>query len=473
MKGEKKMAKKKLTWDERDRQILESRRRFMRNTSLILASAGVASATRLNLVDELARKMFPAAYAAENQIKRMIFIGVRAGFPVIGIGSDGTFRSHNAVQTPNFPYFGNQVAPTEVAGVAGDSRLHLTPASSPHLARHAENLAITQGVQTQGGHVSLFNFWQGGAGQSQTSPIIDLAERNTSGSMIPGVHFLSNNPGRNRRVTHQLNGKADLLTVHEQNFTDNFKRPSLLLTHQETEKVLAAAATLSRRQARRIQGIVDNPMVTAQRHHRGAEMLQVDYSTALGINDMGNMLNGSGPHQRFGRSLAYTLKAMSLNLVNSATVELNVGDWHGLRNDSITRPHYESVAEKLGLAADYLKRTPDPANPDKRLWDSTLIAVGSEFTRLDRDFNQDNGDGGSQGILLLGPNVNGGYYGEFNFTGGSGRTRVLSFRGFDPETGRKRNELNTTTELYHTLNALLDNPGVNRSLVWNAFVKKT
>lgn len=464
-----KSNKRKLTTEEQQMQLLLSRRRFVRNTSLALATAGVAASTRINLVEELSRKLFPAAYANENDVKRMIYIGVRSGIPVIGMAVNGPFNNNQnlPIITPNFPYAGNQVRNT------GVNNLHLTPASDNHLRRHAENLAVTQGVRTEGGHTSLFNFWQGGFGQGRTSPIIDLADRNTSQSMLPGVHFLSRNPGASRRVTHQTNGKADLTTVHERNFVDNFRKPSLMLTEDEAQAVMGAAARLSRRQALRMQQIVDNPVNVAMSHFRGAEMLNVDYSSALGIGDMGRITAGSGPHVRFGRGLAYTLKAMSLNLVNSATVELSVGDWHGLRNDSITRPYYESVAEKLGLAADYMKATPDPASPGKTLWETTVIAVGTEFTRRDRTFGEDNGDGGSQGILLLGDSVKGGYYGDISYVPGSGRDTVLRFQGFDPATGQAMSGLNTTSQLYHTINRIVDNPGVDSRQVWTSFINRS
>lgn len=467
--------KKKTPTIDQDQNFQKSRREFVTNASIVLASAGVAATTRLQLVEDLAKKVLPHARASEATIpKRMIYVGVRSGIPVMGFATSKMFSQLDAPITPNVPFAGNEF-------VESENGLHFNPDSEP-LRQLASNLLITQGIQNQGGHTSLFNWWQGGAGAGRTSPIITLSERNTSGAILPGVHFLSGGANSMRSVTHQNNGSPDLLTVHNSNFRDNFKRATLSLREPAAEKVLDASAKLSRRQALRIQQIVDNPLNTAADHQKAAQLLKVDYQSALDIADMDRNLRtgASAQYTNFGQALAHTLKAMSLNLVNSATVELSVGDWHGLRNMTATRRHWQQVSQKLVAAVDYMKRTPDIAGPPgTTLWDTTVIVFGTEFTRNDSVFDMDNGDGGSQGTLMLGKNIKGGFYGDITqrnvMIEGAMNPRILTYTGVDRVTGQPLpvGQRNSALQLYNTVNSIVDNPGVDRTQVITAYLRSS
>jgi hypothetical protein len=445
------------SFDKLDAAYSLSRRQFMTKLSFAMAAAGVAQSTRLSMVEELARKVIPQAHASDVALpQRMIFIGVRSGIPVMPFGAPQLFASLTEAITPNVPFAGNQFTP-------GQNGLHFSPDAAP-LMRHQENLLITQGVATEGGHTTLFNFWEGGRGQGQTSPIITLASRNTSSSVIPGVHFTQSANG-NRVVNHRINDESDLLTTHNNTFRDNFKKATLAFDEDAMDKILQASVRLSRRQALRLQASMTNSLNYSIEHSKAAELLGFDFSEALNISNMGNVFtNGiNGTYRNFANALGHTVKAMSFNLVNSATIELSVGDWHGLRDMSATRPYYQEVSEKLAATVDYLKATPDIAGPPgTTLWDTTTIVIGSEFNRNDSTFGRDNGDGGAQGTLILSKKVRGGYYGSAEYLNNSdsaGNPRILRHSGVDRLTGQTlpSGQRNSTRQLFHTVNNLVGN----------------
>ncbi len=449
--------KKKRSLDKLDAAYALTRRHFVTKLSLALAGAGVASNTRINLVEELAKKIIPQAHADDLPIpQRMIFIGVRSGIPIMPLGVPDMFAMRAEALTPNVPFVGNQFT----KGVNG---LNFSPDALP-LKKHENNLLITQGVASEGPHTALFNFWEGGRGQGQVSPIIALANRNTSASVIPGVHFAQNANG-NRVVMHQTNGLSDLMTTHNNTFKDNFKKATLAFDENATNKILEASIKLSRRQALRMQASISNPLNYSEEHRKAAELLGFDFTTALIPNDIHASLNtgANGTYTNFGQALGHTLKAMTYNLINSSTIELSIGDWHGRRDMTSTRVHFEEVAAKLAAAVDYLKATPDLQGPNgTTLWDTTTIVIGSEFNRNDSTFGKDNGDGGSQGTLILSKKVRGGYYGGVEYLNNSnaeGNPRILRHAGVDPVSGATlpSGTRNTTRQLYHTINKILGN----------------
>lgn len=449
--------KKKTTFDQLDFAFAQSRRNFVTKLSFALAAAGVASQTRLSLVEELARQIIPQAHADDLVApQRLIFIGVRSGIPIMPFGAPDLFAQRSQALTPNVPFMGSQFT-------KGKNGLNFSPDSLP-LKAHEDNLLITQAVQPEGGHTRMFNFWEGGRGQNQVSPIITLANRNPSASVIPGVHFAQNSNG-NRVVDHRTGGMADLLTTHNSTFKDNFKKATLAFDDDATRKILDASVKLSRRQALRMQASIKNPLNYSADQSKAAELLGFDYVKALNPTDIDSSLNdgANGTYRNFGEALGHTLKAMTYNLINSSTIELSIGDWHGRRDMNSTRAHYNDVSAKLAAAVSYLKATPDLQGPNgTTLWDTTTIVIGSEFNRNDSTFGRDNGDGGSQGTLILSKKVRGGYYGKVDYNGNAdagGNPRILTHTGVDRTSGQllPNGQRNSTRQLYHTINNILDN----------------
>ena len=128
----------------------------------------------------------------------------------------------------------------------------------------------------------------------------------------------------------------------------------------------------------------------------------------------------------------------------------------------------------------YLRNTPGLTAPGKMLSQVTLIQVQTEFTRSLSTSSADNSDGGTDGTLLLGDMINGGYYGAFDL-GNSAEPKVY---GFYPETGEPRKEMvtrngrsvtytNRPEEIYNTVQALLGNPTVvTDAATWTSWIRK-
>ena len=406
--GYNKQDRSKKNFDQLDQQFMVSRRHFTSKMGLLLGALGVAPSLSLNLIEDLLKQLIPEARAQDMGLpQRMIYLGMRAGIPVMPYGAPLNFENQDRALTPNLPYRGNQFT--------RENGMLFSPDVRPLMA-HAQNMVITQGVTTETGHIDLFNFWEGGQGRREVSPLIALAARNTSSSLLTGVHFKQAN-NRGRAVQHSLGGQPDLLDTDPDLFPGNFNKAHLALEPRAVEAIINASAKLSRRQAQRMTDRLRGAMNYSINQTKVVSLLTTDFSGVLAAEDLGQTFTtGITPtHRSFGRALAQVLKGMSLNAINSAAVELDYTDFHGLNTEEATPPHFRDMAAKLAAAVDYLKATPDGAGPlGTNLWDTTTLVVGSEFTRNDASFGEDNGDGGSQGILILSKKARGGFKGAIN-----------------------------------------------------------
>lgn len=448
---------------QKNKNILNERRKFIQKMSLLFGAMGISNTLSLELKDKLALKVYNTAEAADVPLKRMIFIGVRAGVSLLGFGVNSKFKALANATFPNAPFVGNQFIST-------DNTLMLTP-SSQSLAPYASNIAITQGVVAEGGHSALFNFWEGGFNKKLTSPLISLCDRNTTASPIAGVQFYQNDAAA---IEHVTNGKPALLNRSLNDFKSTFKKPSLALNDSEVKAVLDLSEKLSRRQALNLKNLVRSPDLVVDEKSKATNLLLTDFSSKLIISDMSAQLTKSTDQfQNFAERMSYSLKAMSLNLINSVSLVLETGDWHGMNTTSSTLEYFQEVSKILAATVEYLKKTPDPASSTgQKLWDTTTIVMGSEFTRADRGFGQDNGDGGSQGVMLIGSNVRGGFWGDCKINTGSDPT--ISFMGIDVKSGTSLSgegtaALNTPEQIYQTISYLAGN-SVNSSLVLKKMV---
>ena len=83
---------------------------------------------------------------------------------------------------------------------------------------------------------------------------------------------------------------------------------------------------------------------------------------------------------------------------------------------------------------------------------------------------RDNSDGRTQGQVLIGKDVKGGFYGSFDLTGGGYGTA----QGFDKDTGAPTPGMrNSASQGYHTVQHLVGNTedNYNSSEVMKAMVK--
>jgi hypothetical protein len=448
------------------RERLLKRRKFLIQLTLAVTSSGYVGKSGLSAILEAASKqLFPLAHAETVLPSRMIYIGMRSGVSMLGIGAGGGLVQQSQVMFPNFPYTTNQL-------LKMTNNLYLTP-NSAALSPHADEIAITQGISSEGGHTALFNFWEGGRGQGRVSPIIELAARNTSGSILGGVHFKHGSGSGARLVTHSLAGMTDLTNVDADSFSSNFKKPTLVLSEDDISKVQGVSAALTRWQVLKQKRAVAGASGVIESSETAGELLNVDYQQLLALDDLdSNLRTAPGNYGRLAKGLGSALKAMSLNLVNSAALELATGDWHRKQDYEINKPHYQQLADTLAAAAAYLKATPEPLGTQgESLWDTTVIVIGTEFTRRDRGRNQDNGDGGSQGVMLMGGKVQGGYYGGISVNGAGTASPTLSFTGQDLSTGAPASNRNSTSQAYHTIQQLVGNMNVSDGSVLKKMIK--
>ncbi len=138
-----------------------------------------------------------------------------------------------------------------------------------------------------------------------------------------------------------------------------------------------------------------------------------------------------------GSALASSLSGFANGALNTAVVTMESQDWHGAiyaKNDPESRQAKwnvylgDALAGFLASAA----QLDDPLAPGKKIIDSLLISLSSEFTRTPNrngsGAGNDNGDGGSQAFAFLGSKVRSGSLG--NITGAG---QVV---GFDPSNGQ-------------------------------------
>lgn len=435
-----------------------SRREFITRASLSLVATGLAPLDSLELAQRLAKKYLPLAEAQEGgSPTRIIEIGLRAGVPLIYLGTGKEFKSLTTPRYPNCPFSGNSLTDS-------GNNLHLNT-STTALAPYAANIAITQGIANEDGHTDLFSYRKGGGGKNELSPIIEVINRNNSYSLMSGVQF-------GESVTSNTLGKPDLQKVNTATFFDYFKKPSLLVPESEADIIAKASRDLSRKQALLLERAQKNAVPISNYHNAAVSLMTTDFSSVLNFDGIpsGLTTGRKGRYADAANSLAMTLKAMSLNLINSSLIAIDTGDWHGFQTIGSNPDFPSEMAAILASTIDYLKATPEPASTkSETLWDTTLIVVGSEFTRGISPVGSDNNDGATQGVMLIGKRVRGGYYGGFTLSNDGSAPGIA--HGFDLVTGETTPNKTVTNEgVYHTTNALLGNSGFDLKKVFKCMI---
>lgn len=436
-----------------------NRRDFITKATLALAATGLPPLDSLELAQGLARKYLPIADAAEfSRPVRMIEFSMRSGTPMIMLGANADFKNLSQPRHPNCPYAGNRMTDMGNGLFLNADTMALKP--------YADNIAITQGVANETGHTALFAHRKGGATQNLRSPIIELISRNSTNSLMTGVQF-------GDAITNNTLGKADLQAVNSNTFFEYFKKPTLKVNEEEADLIAKASRTLSRRQAIMLERAQKTASPHADSHASAVYLMTTDFSSLLTLDDLpsGLLTGRKGPYKDPGIGLAMALKAMSLNLINSTLVSIKTGDWHRYQSIGASPSDYaKEMSTLLAETISYLKKTPEPASTKgETLWDTTFIVLGSEFTRGISPVGRDNNDGGSQGITLIGKRVSGGYYGGFKLSDSAGKAGTPY--GFDLTTGETTlGKLNSNENIYHTVNALAENPGVDLKKVFRCMM---
>ena len=415
------------------------RRGFLSRTGLLVSALGMDKGFGLDLTDKLARTLLPSAHAAENEPRRLLELCFRSGIPMMMFATGKEFSQLSSPAYSNFSYAGNDIMK------APDRTNLYFNSDSQSLLKHASNIAITQGVRNESGHSDLFDFREGGMTKGKVTPIVELADNNTTSAVLHGVRF----PGSARNFA---GSRRDLIALNSASgFVSLFRNPRLAFTGAELEAVLAASRKLSRRQALLLEDKLTGALDHMQTHEKALQMFTSDYAKLLDISSLPSALQPTGSYQESRRAIALSLRGFATNLINSSMVTIELGDWHGYVSDKQNASIIKDFSTIFDATISYLKATPEPSAPGKTLWDTTTIVAGSEFTRGISRFGSDNSDGDTQGAMLIGKNIAGNYYGGFTLMGGGNGTA----HGFDNVTGMTvKDSKNSTEGLYQTIRSM-------------------
>ena len=430
------------------------RRQFINRAGFLLGSLGLPSSFKMDLMDKLMRSMNPEAMAGAAQPVRVLEICLRMGVPFLQFGTGQEFAKLPSAKYANFAYSGNGIIPA-----TGVSNLYLNK-DSASLLKHANNIAITSGIASDGAHTNDFNIRKGATAMGLVAPIVELANNNSTGSLLTGVKW----PGD---TVNQTGGGRDLTHVtNSQDFINTFKNQRLQMTNPELGAVLTAAQKLSHSQAVQLEDRLKDSLQQYQIHSNAVQTFSADYGALLQTQSLPEGLDpkvnvpppccSSQTYDVVQNGIGLSLKAMQHNLINSAMVVVELGDWHSFQQIGSMNYVTKALSDTISGTLDFLKATSDPASlTGQTLWDTTTVMLTSEFNRGLTPFGMDNSDGDTQGLILIGKNVRGNYYGSFDLSG-SGKGSAF---GFDNVTGQGVKGMNNSTlQAYYTIRKALRLP---------------
>lgn len=325
-----------------------------------------------------------------------------------------------------------------------------TPIFNP-LAKFANHIAGAQGIQTHGsGHTSMF-MSRGFGVSAGVTPIVYHAATQGQGNLgVPGVNVARGNMMVNSTADLARGKKySDLVDVQTTaDFQNLFRRPVLRLTEQEVGIVTNAVQKLSSIQAEKLARKIADADVVKNDQQKAFDLMVKDMDIAGRTNTLmaqmtppaviqaGNPqgVNGGGGTNSMAGQLAAAVAAFEKNLTNAVTITYQSGDWHGrnAQGEVFQTQFGKYMSYMLGQFFEILATTPDPAEPGKTLWDTTVFVMTSEFGRGSGVFGMDNADGVNTSFLIAGPNIKGGFYGTTFSDNMGGQARHY---GFDPNTG--------------------------------------
>jgi hypothetical protein len=463
-----------------------NRRRFLQGAGFLLGSLGIPPIIQNELIKKVTGiSRAEAATGGSGTVDFYIDVCVRSGSPWIWLGTGIEFTQLTTTRYPNVPL--QMVSDLQVVGNTGGSRpmyVNMSNGVGTILAgagassAPANYIAITQGVDASSlGHDSLFCERRGGFGLNMTTPIIEFAERSKTrtdvGYIVNGTNMFRMSNGLMMNSTNSLPDLIDVNNIDA--FGALFQKPTLRLNAQEVGLVLDAARGLSSVQARKLQNRIDNIALTQQAHSKAADLILTDFSQQVNTTQIMQQYAGfratapTGWSGDLGRGIASALLAFGNRsnpaLMPAATITIDTNDWHGFQDPSYASLQTMAgvyVANILSAAISYMQATDHPFRPGEKLFDRTLISFTSEFTRGVAKANSDNGDGFTNGGMLIGGMIRGGYYGGFTLPDNQDGQAL----GFNLQTGAVTpNSRAPQGTIYHTVSHLLGNTTTNTAKV--------
>lgn len=437
-----------------------TRRNFIQRAGLLVTSLGVTGGVQSGLMDSILRRATKkwggeALAAQAGAVNFMIEVNGRAGlqmsalFPAEGhltpVASRATDLNFYTDQTNVISY--TAPAATKpvyfarfVPGQGGD--LLATRLAAINSTVERVGVATCLSVdQITGNHESAF--LHRAPNSNTPCPAVLHANRLAPAAPVNGINW---NPGGG--VQNQTpGGFTPLANVADRTqFQGLYKDLPMFFTIDELKLIVGAIDKGSLVTAGAVDDLdklfivknVPGTDVVQRVAIAGRGQAQLSILAALDSTytaNMGNYVNIATPvgGARLGEALNSALSAFANGAATTMTVNINQGDWHG-DIPALNDPASKQAALNLNLGnalAGFLTSaasTPNPFEPGKNIIDSLLITVNSEFGRTPRNSGgNDNGDGGSGNMILIGSKVKSGSRG--NITGAG------QLQGFDFNTG--------------------------------------
>jgi hypothetical protein len=491
-----------------------SRRDFIARSSLLLAAMGVAPHSRIEWLQKFGKKIgafehpLQAAELANNSSQFCVELVFRSGYPLDSLfcpASDMDMRRvASCMPTGNTPEarLARRAAAhlpqgvIQLPGTLPGTNLYLTQFAAdlaPLVNDGTLSIASSKAIRTNGGHEPNFatrnaamNSGNAMVANGGPAPVVHFTHLMPQSTIIKGVEWKGNDGAtfdnapapfsaltRVRGNTSQADVSGVMLSQQARNFIGLFSPAAIPFSTEEAGLIADAAEKLNLnyiqyRAMNQSQEIVSTARL-------GVDLLTQDYSAALRPSmddyvtfDMGTAKGGV----RLGEALYLAVKAFSLGLIRGISIQILTGDWHdhaqmidhGSSSYDPMNTRYAEyatyISKALAEAYKLAKTLPNPHAPGKTVAEGMTTLMTSEFTRTWMNNNcNDHGDGGTNGIVIMGPSAN-------NLTAGN----------FDPSSGATvsvdrisgRADLSAplfgTDSAYATLNAALGIPAaeINR-----------
>lgn len=476
-----------------------SRRSFVRRAGMFVSALGVGGAVQTGLMDSILRKATKKwggeAFAADNGVVHYVVeICLRAGFqfnslfpstghsmPIGQRASDLNFYSSPA-NVLRFDHPGDSLARPVYftrygAGVGGD-RLFNTISSINASGKHV-GVATSETIVLQNGNHRP-DFRTRSPNTNAPSPAVlhafgpGVPKAPVQAVVFNTVVDVANVTGPLPSIDgNGVTGKDQLFSLYRDlpmYFT--FDELKLIVGELENGAVkpggVGAGAIHSLDEIFKMRNVPGTDAVASvslngrqQSQLQIGQLLDTTYAAVtgnfIGIDDGTPVFSGGFPNPsvfegfngsfKLGSSLAGVASAFGRGALTTAVVNLETNDWHkdiyALDNTGSKQSKWnEYVGNALSGFLQTCAQLDDPLAPGKKVIDSLLVSLASEFTRTPRNANNtDNGDGGTQAFAFIGSKVRSGSFGDI--------TPLGNTVGFDPSSG-----------------AMAGSPNVSESMVW-------
>jgi hypothetical protein len=446
-----------------------TRRNFVQRAGLLVASLGVAGGVQSGLMDNIIRKATKkwggeALAAGSTGVNYCVELLFRAGAQIDSLfPSPGHFNTPVGSREPRLNVYSSpaniikytspnaQAMPVYIAkytaGVGGDQLA--TTIGTLNSATERIGISTSSSVNLQTGqHTS--NFSSRAPNGSAPCPAV-LHASLAAPAPVNGIEW---NNGVS--TTNQRGSLGALARVSDQTtFNGLFKNVPMFFSLDELKLIAGEIENGSVKSGGLGQGAIgdlDDLYLSAKTVPGAADMKQVSVagrgqaqlsllaaiqSTFTTQSANFTNINQNLAGAQLGVAMCSALAAFANGASTTMTISMDFGDWHGDINslDDATGKQGQFNTYVGNAISGFLKSAaalPNFFDPSKKIADSLLISLSSEFTRTPlrngSGAGGDNGDGGTAAFAFIGSSVKSGALGDITGTNGN-------LVGFNPTTG--------------------------------------